>query len=52
MAEAIARIKKLIAETETWREFHKMRGGQIEALGAQIRIKALKEALAAVEGQE
>lgn len=52
MAKAIARIKKLIAEAESWREFHRARGGQIEALGAQIRIKALKEALAAVEGQE
>lgn len=52
MIEAAARIKKLIAETETWRAFHKGRGGQIEALGADIRLKALKEALAAMEGQE
>lgn len=41
---------QLIAETERWRAFHKARGsaGQIECLGADIRLKALKEALAAV----
>lgn len=48
MSEAIERIKKLIAETENWRAFHKARGGQIEALGADIRIKALREALASL----
>jgi hypothetical protein len=43
-------LLKLIEETERWRAFHKARGsaGQIEALGADIRLKALKEALAAV----
>lgn len=48
----MAALRKLIVETEQWRAFHKARGaaGQIECLGADIRLKALKDALAAVEG--
>lgn len=49
MAEAMAGLRKLIAEAETWRAFHQARGGQIEALGADIRLKALREALAVLE---
>lgn len=46
----MSRLLELIAETERWRAFHKARGrlGQIETLGADIRLKALREALAAV----
>lgn len=51
VAEAVQRIKVLIAEAETWRAFHRARGGQIEALGAEIRLKALREALAILEAQ-
>ena len=41
----------LIEQAEEWRAFHKARGalGNIEALGASIRIKALKDARAALE---
>jgi hypothetical protein len=46
----MTRLRELIAETERWRAFHKARGpqGYIETLGADIRLKALREALAAV----
>lgn len=52
MAEAVQNIKALIKQTEQWRAAHKARGqaGMIEALGSDIRIKALREALAVVVG--
>ncbi|MGZ2484358.1 hypothetical protein ACVITL_002881 [Rhizobium pisi] len=43
-------ILKLIAETESWRIFHKSRGSHIEAAACAIRIKALRDALAAACG--
>lgn len=45
-------IQRLIEETKGWRAFHKARGaaGQIEALAADIRIKALYDALMAAFG--
>lgn len=42
-------ILKLISETESWRTFHKSRGSHIEAAACAIRIKALRDALAAVD---
>lgn len=47
---AAARIDALIREAEHWKIFHKQRGqvGSIEALAADIRIKALKDAKEAV----
>lgn len=46
----MSEIQQLIVETERWRALHKARGGagQIEALAADIRLKALRDALAAV----
>jgi hypothetical protein len=49
MSRATERIETLIAEAEQWRKFHKARGATIEALGAAIRIRALKDAIAAVK---
>jgi hypothetical protein len=42
----VAKIDALIREAEQWRVYHKQRGalGYIEALGCDIRIKALKDA--------
>ena len=53
MGDSVARIKLLIEQAKQAREYHMARGrlGMIEALGAQIRLNALKEALAAMEGQ-
>lgn len=42
-------IKKLISETEGWRKLHKARGAHIEAAACAIRIKALQDALSALE---
>jgi hypothetical protein len=51
MATVMTRLLALIAETVRWRAFHKARGasGQIETLCANIRLKALTDALAAIE---
>ena len=50
MAELIALIK----QAEDWRAYHKARGapGYIEALAAAIRLKALKDARAALEAEQ
>lgn len=45
-------ILKLISETESWRVFHRSKGAHIEASACAIRIKALKDALAALGGGE
>lgn len=49
---AASKIKGMIKEAEDAWRVHKKRGdkGQIEALGARIRIRALYDALSAVEG--
>jgi hypothetical protein len=48
---AAAKIDALIREAERWRLYHKQRGalGYIEAIGCDIRIKALKDAKEAIE---
>lgn len=48
---ALSAIEKLIAEAERVREYHKRRGapGYIEAAAAAIRIRALRDAKAALE---
>jgi hypothetical protein len=47
-------IHALIEQAEEWRAYHKARGvpGNIEALAASIRIKALKDALRAALAKE
>lgn len=45
-------ILKLISEAESWRVFHRSKGAHIEAAACAIRIKALKDALAALGGGE
>lgn len=42
----MAELDALIIQTQTWWRFHKLRGaaGYIEALAAQIRLKALQDA--------
>jgi hypothetical protein len=49
-----AKIDALIREAERWRVFHKQRGqlGYIEALAADIRIKAFNDAKDAVSGND
>lgn len=42
-------IRKLIAEAESWREYYRARGAHIEAAACSIRIKALLDALAALQ---
>lgn len=42
-------IEKLIAETEVWRRDHKRAKRHIEAAACSIRLKALRDALAALE---
>lgn len=42
-------ILKLISEAENWRAFHLARRNWIEAAAASIRIKALNDAIAALE---
>lgn len=42
-------ILKLLHEAETWLKFHRARNQQIEALGAVIRINALKDVLKLIE---
>ena len=39
------RIRKLIAETEQWREFHKANRHSVDAAACEIRIQALYDAL-------
>jgi hypothetical protein len=48
---AAAKLDAIIREAEHWRQFHKLRGqlGYIEALGCDIRIKALKDAKEAID---
>lgn len=50
----MANIVRLIDETRRWREAHRQRGalGQIEVLACNIRIKALEDALAALEPRD
>ena len=50
----ISKIDALIREAERDRLWHKSRGqiGQIEALAASIRIKALKDAKDAISGND
>lgn len=49
-----AEIDSLIRDAEEWLRFHKRRGshGRIEALAAQIRLRALRDAKAAMEAKE
>ncbi|PSH68555.1 hypothetical protein CU102_12385 [Phyllobacterium brassicacearum] len=44
-------LDELIKEAKRWHIFHRSRGklGQIESLAAQIRIRALNDAKAAVD---
>jgi hypothetical protein len=45
-------IRKLRAETWDWLAFHKKRHHRIEALACAIRLKALNDALRALEEEE
>lgn len=47
----MSEILRMIEETAQWRKFHKARGsiGYLEALACSIRLKALEDALEAVE---
>ncbi len=45
-----AGIRALIAQTEAWRVTHIAAGHGIDAAACAIRIRALKDALAVVEG--
>lgn len=54
----MARIRQMIEETEATREFHRHRfhvlriqSASIEVLACNIRLKALRECAAAVEGK-
>lgn len=42
-------ILKLISETEKWRKEHKAFGRHIEAAACAIRLKALRDAVEALE---
>jgi hypothetical protein len=48
----VSAILKLIEETESWRRFHKARNAHIEAAACAVRIKALRDALDAVENSD
>lgn len=45
----MAKIASLISEAEAWRKLHRARGAHIEAAACAIRIKALQDALAALQ---
>ncbi len=44
------RIRALLAQAEAWRAQHVAANRGVEALACNIRIRALKDALALVEG--
>lgn len=46
--ETVTAIQRLIEESETWLKDHKLNRRHIEAAACSIRIKALKDALAAM----
>lgn len=48
VTEASAAITTLIEETNAWRDQAKARGFHIEAAACSVRIKALRDALAAI----
>ncbi|MGN6768873.1 MAG: hypothetical protein ACTHJQ_03355 [Rhizobiaceae bacterium] len=45
-------VRALIAEAKGWRQDHARAGRQIETLGCDIRIKAIEDALAALDRPE
>ena len=45
-------IHALIAETIAWRDEHKRAGRGIEAAACAIRLKALRDALAAISQED
>lgn len=47
----MARIAQLIVETDSWRIAHKLAGRHVEAAACAIRVRALRDALAAVAAE-
>jgi hypothetical protein len=45
----VTQILALISQTEAWLKFHKARNSHIEAAACQIRLKALRDAVEALE---
>lgn len=48
----MTKIVALISQTESWLKFHKARHSHIEAAACQIRLKALRDAVEALEGNK
>lgn len=45
----MTKILALISETESWLKFHKARNSHVEAAACQIRLRALRDAIEALE---
>lgn len=48
----VNQILALISQTESWLKFHKARHSYIEAAACQIRLRALRDAVEALEGRK
>lgn len=48
----MTQILALISQTESWLKFHKARNHHVEAAACQIRLRALRDAVEALEGSK